>query len=251
MSGRASKLLIRERSLFLRLNVQPPRTQRLTHSAYSKYVFDSIGTFADVLYCRPSFVADNMVQTQKSHMDMVLASSGDLSRLSAVIASLVGIDTVRVGRSKPLESKSEILERLYTSLDQGQNRDHNGNNIMIDGIYVNRAQGKRITTVQGTVMPNIEHNFQLKGWEQISDQNAVSLPRIYQRKRDDTGVLGNPEAIGISAAYFNEVQYLPPRIRHWLYGIDNLETPAKGLEHKLSRKDKHSLDIMLHGFKGF
>ena len=256
MSGAVSKsALIKGQSLFLRLGIHPPQVQRLTHTAYSRYVFNSINAFADVMYCRPSFAAGTLIQTRTAYLDVVLSSTEDVSRLSSVMAGLVGIDMAMVGLSKPLETKTEILRTLHNYLGNSPagstgTRDPQ-DAVEVNGIYVSRAQGETIYTAQGESLANNRRNFEMCGWEELNDQSADIPHNIIHQKDYSSGRLLNPDVIGISTTYFNNVNNIPAGMRHWLYGLNILDKNGTRIDHALSKEDKHALDIMLHGFKGF
>lgn len=256
MSGAVSKsALIKGQSLFLRLGIHPPQVQRLTHTAYSRYVFNSINTFADVMYCRPSFAAGTLIQTRTAYLDVVLSSTEDVSRLSSVMASLVGIDMSVVGLSKPLETKTETLEKLYSNLGNspaGSTGTHNPQEtVEVNGIYVSQVQGETIHTAQGECLANTQRNFEMCGWDELTDPSATTPDKIIHQKDYSPGRFLNPDVIGISTTYFNNVRNLSVGMRHWLYGIDILDKNGTRFDHALHKEDKHALDIMLHGFKGF
>lgn len=248
MSRLVDQAFIKNHCLFIRFLIKYPIYTNTSKISYDKNIVKSIERFSDILYCKPG--SNNGRSRQFPYIEMVLAAN-EIDKLSKVITQLRALGTFEHSSSE--RPKEEVLDSLLERINEFESNENKKTPYIynkVDNLYLDKYKQQFIIDVNFTKFRYNNKNLLLQ-WDDPSglDKNdSILNDKIYFNAFKDY----KPQKylLGVSPLYFNSVHQLTQGLKEWLYDIDKVHD-SKAMTDITNSVDKNTLDVLLHGFKGF
>ncbi|KAG0670154.1 hypothetical protein C6P45_002797 [Maudiozyma exigua] len=252
MSRVLNKKFIEQNCLFIRFGIRFPTQPKLTSIAYNRLVSKKLETISDVLYCRPTVLGSTFKGSNYPFMDFILASD-EVTKLSKVIAGLMGIQLDPQGDKIPNIDKEATLDRMYSLVYHSNTLMANNisSDIFVDNIWFDHSKMDKIETLGYQELSNTPSNFSLSSNRQLASELEISK---FKKKRRNKKLFCNNiddlNTIGLKPYYLNDYNVLPYHLKRWISNMNDTHN-FNNLIDVSNRKDSDALNLMLHGFRGF
>lgn len=253
MSRVINKKFIEQNCLFIRMGIRFPVQPKLTSVEYNRLISNKLGTISDVLYCRPSVLGSTFKSSNYPFMDFILASD-EVTKLSKVIASLIGIQLELRGNKIPITDRTTALNSIYSEIQESNTSITNkmSNECFVDDMWFDDSKMNTIETLGCQKVENVPSNFNLLTDRQLSSELEISRFKNGRKNNNKrfSNTIDDLNTIGLRPYYLNDYNVLPYYLKKWMSNMNDSDNFRK-LVDVSKRPDSNALNLMLHGFKGF